>query len=100
MSDKREERVRQRAHEIWLREGQPDGEGERHWALAEAEIDAESAPPKAVKKAPAAKPPKAAAPKAEPKKAAPAKAAPAKAAPAAKAAPVAKAPAKKPAKAK
>lgn len=41
MGDDRESRVRQRAHEIWLREGQPDGHGERHWSMAEAEVDTE-----------------------------------------------------------
>jgi len=33
-----EQRVRQRAHEIWLREGQPDGRAEDHWNLAREEI--------------------------------------------------------------
>ena len=41
MSDNREDRVRQRAHEIWQREGQPEGQGARHWLEAEGEIDAE-----------------------------------------------------------
>ena len=54
MSDTREDRVRQRAHEIWLREGQPEGQDERHWAAAEAEIDAEAAAkPKKAAKTPA-----------------------------------------------
>lgn len=79
MSAAREDRIRQRAHEIWLREGQPEGASERHWLEASGEIDAED---KAVKK-PAAK------------KAAPAKKA---ASPAAPATAAKKAPAKKPAK--
>ena len=39
-----EERVRARAHEIWLREGCPEGRDLVHWRQAEAEIAAESAP--------------------------------------------------------
>ena len=42
MSDEtREQRVRERAHAIWEREGQPDGAAERHWAMAERELQAE-----------------------------------------------------------
>ena len=33
----REQRVRERAHAVWEREGRPDGEAERHWATAEEE---------------------------------------------------------------
>jgi hypothetical protein len=36
-----EQRVRERAHEIWLRAGQPEGMAAEHWAQAEAEIGAE-----------------------------------------------------------
>lgn len=78
MNDNREDRVRQRAHEIWLREGQPDGQGGRHWIEAEGEIDAEDKAKKPKKVAAAKTPAK------------PAAKAPSK--------PAAKAPAKKPAK--
>lgn len=33
----REERIRERAHEIWEREGRKDGDHERHWEEAEKE---------------------------------------------------------------
>lgn len=41
MSTEKHERIRQRAHAIWESEGRPEGEHERHWAKAIAEIDAE-----------------------------------------------------------
>ena len=34
----REERVRQRAHEIWEREGRPEGQEQQHWYKALEEI--------------------------------------------------------------
>ncbi|MCT2581267.1 MAG: DUF2934 domain-containing protein [Mesorhizobium sp.] len=39
--DDRIERIRQRAHEIWEREGRPDGREQEHWDKATKEIDAE-----------------------------------------------------------
>jgi hypothetical protein len=39
--DDRHERIRQRAHEIWEREGRPDGREHEHWDRATKEIDAE-----------------------------------------------------------
>ncbi|TWS97336.1 DUF2934 domain-containing protein [Reyranella sp. CPCC 100927] len=36
----REERIRQRAHEIWEMEGRPDGRDQEHWERAHREIDA------------------------------------------------------------
>jgi len=58
----REDRIRDRAHALWLQEGQPSGQEQRHWEQALAEVDAEDAPAaKPAKKAPAPK--KAAAPK-------------------------------------
>jgi len=36
--DAYEQRVRQRAHEICVREGKPDGRAEDHWNLAREEI--------------------------------------------------------------
>lgn len=56
-----ESRVRQRAHEIWEREGRPEGRDREHWKQAEAELQAENRKsaakePKAAKARPAAKP--------------------------------------------
>ncbi|TGP20354.1 MULTISPECIES: DUF2934 domain-containing protein [unclassified Mesorhizobium] len=45
MDDDRTEKIRQRAYEIWQREGSPDGDPERHWLQAEMEIDREAALP-------------------------------------------------------
>lgn len=39
MTDDREEKIRKRAHELWLQEGQPDGKPDDHWYQAEREID-------------------------------------------------------------
>jgi hypothetical protein len=36
-----QERIRQRAHEIWERDGRPEGRREEHWAQARREIEAE-----------------------------------------------------------
>lgn len=41
MPKTREERVRERAYEIWEREGRMHGCDPEHWRRAEAEIDAE-----------------------------------------------------------
>lgn len=43
MTDERaiEDRIRARAHEIWEREGRPEGEELRHWDEARLEIEAE-----------------------------------------------------------
>lgn len=53
-----ESRVRQRAHEIWERDGRPQGRDREHWAQAEAELRAEERK-SATKKPAAAKEPKA-----------------------------------------
>jgi len=45
MGDERHEKIRQRAYEIWQREGGMHGDRERHWQQAEAEIDREAALP-------------------------------------------------------
>jgi hypothetical protein len=37
----REERIRERAHQIWEQEGRPDGRQTGHWQRAAEEIDAE-----------------------------------------------------------
>ncbi len=62
MADSREDRIRARAHQIWLDEGQPSGNEQRHWEQAAADVDAEDAKAKkpAAKKATAAKKPAAA----------------------------------------
>jgi hypothetical protein len=36
-----QERIRRRAHEIWEREGRPEGRHEEHWTQARQEIEAE-----------------------------------------------------------
>jgi hypothetical protein len=33
-----ETKTRRRAHEIWVSEGRPDGEADRHWLAAEREL--------------------------------------------------------------
>jgi general stress protein YciG len=40
-----EERVRQRAHEIWEEAGRPDGQHDAHWEQARREIGAEGGEP-------------------------------------------------------
>jgi DUF2934 family protein len=39
----REQRIRERAYQIWESEGRPHGRQEEHWRRAEAEIDQELA---------------------------------------------------------
>ncbi|MER9526906.1 DUF2934 domain-containing protein [Mesorhizobium sp. M0292] len=61
MTDDKQDRIRQRAHEIWEKAGRPEGAHQEHWEQATAEVDgAVAKPKKAVKKADA-KPAKAAA---------------------------------------
>ncbi len=43
MARDRDARVRERAHEIWEKEGQPDGAERRHWEQASREIDQQEA---------------------------------------------------------
>jgi Protein of unknown function (DUF2934) len=45
MSDSLEQRIRDRAHRIWLDEGQPDGKAEARWELARMAIALEDAKP-------------------------------------------------------
>jgi hypothetical protein len=45
MGDERYEKIQQRAHQIWEREGGNHGDHERHWRQAEDEIDREAALP-------------------------------------------------------
>ncbi len=42
MDADKEARIRQRAYEIWQRQGQPQGREAEHWRQAEAEIMAEA----------------------------------------------------------
>lgn len=45
MGGDRNERIRERAYQIWQEEGQPEGRGVEHWAQAEREIgEVEGAP--------------------------------------------------------
>jgi hypothetical protein len=43
MESDRTEKIRARAHQIWEREGRPEGRHEQHWAQAAHEIDNEDA---------------------------------------------------------
>jgi hypothetical protein len=45
MSGNLELRIRERAHDIWEREGRPQGRDLAHWHTAAAEIAAETAAP-------------------------------------------------------
>lgn len=70
MSHHDQSQIEKRAHEIWEREGRPDGRAAEHWQQAVAELDeeaaaaaaAEAAAAKAAKAAPAASAPVATAP--------------------------------------
>ena len=46
MTDDRQDRIRQRAHEIWEQAGRPEGAHQEHWEQATAEIDGAAAKPK------------------------------------------------------
>ena len=78
MTDDRHERIRQRAHAIWEKAGQPEGAHQQHWDQATAEIDGAKPKAKAAAKKPAAA--KVSKPKAAPKPDAAAKTAKPKAA--------------------
>jgi hypothetical protein len=41
MQDDRQNKIRQRAYDLWHNEGRQDGRAEDYWAQAEREIDAE-----------------------------------------------------------
>ncbi|TGT90554.1 MULTISPECIES: DUF2934 domain-containing protein [unclassified Mesorhizobium] len=45
MNDDRDDKIRDRAYEIWQREGGGHGDHDRHWRQAEMEIDREAALP-------------------------------------------------------
>jgi DUF2934 family protein len=38
MADTLEDRIRERAYEIWARAGRPDGDAEQHWLQAERQV--------------------------------------------------------------
>jgi hypothetical protein len=42
--DEKDQRVRQRAHELWEAEGRPSGRAEAHWQQAEQELQAVQEP--------------------------------------------------------
>jgi Protein of unknown function (DUF2934) len=42
MDSEKERRVRERAYDIWQREGRPHGRDAEHWQQAAAEVEAES----------------------------------------------------------
>ncbi|MER9583850.1 DUF2934 domain-containing protein [Mesorhizobium sp. M0047] len=69
MADDRQERIRNRAHQIWLQEGQPAGHHERHWRQATADVDQEDAAGASTAKKPTRKAAGAAKAKAAPKEA-------------------------------
>ncbi len=47
-----EARIRQRAYDIWMREGQPDSRREAHWRQACEDVEAEGAQPQPLASAP------------------------------------------------
>ncbi|ESW80867.1 hypothetical protein X773_15355 [Mesorhizobium sp. LSJC285A00] len=61
MTDDKQDRIRQRAHEIWEKAGRPEGAHQEHWEQATAEVDGAVAKPKKAAKKADAKPAKAAA---------------------------------------
>ena len=50
--DDREQRIRDRAYEIWLGEGQPEGRAVEHWSRAALELGYGDAPPSGSKAIP------------------------------------------------
>jgi hypothetical protein len=49
MADDLEARIRQRAHQMWLDEGSPEGKADSHWELAKMAIALEDAQPQMLK---------------------------------------------------
>src|SRR5689334_12089519 len=68
MADDRDQRIRDRAYQIWEREGRPEGRHDEHWRRAAEEIEAEARPKAATAAKPAAQQPAAPTPPAEPAK--------------------------------
>jgi hypothetical protein len=50
MTNDLEARTRERAHQIWLEEGRPQGRAESHWELAKIAIALEDARPEMLKR--------------------------------------------------
>jgi hypothetical protein len=48
----REERIRARAYQLWLEEGQPAGRDREHWERARQMVEQEDAPPEPLDAAP------------------------------------------------
>jgi hypothetical protein len=69
MTNDRQDRIRNRAHKIWLEEGQPAGHHERHWHQAAADVEHEDAAGVSKGKKPARKAAAAGSTQAAPKKA-------------------------------
>ena len=44
MDQELEQRIRERAFQIWIEEGQPHGRDKEHWARAETELGADTPP--------------------------------------------------------
>jgi hypothetical protein len=44
-NDDHEQKIRERAYQIWIDEGQPHGRDQEHWSKAEAEIEHQPSPP-------------------------------------------------------
>ncbi|QVM94562.1 DUF2934 domain-containing protein [Pseudomonas sp. B21-012] len=66
-----EKRIREFAYQIWESEGKPEGQEERHWAMARKLAEAEALAPKVTPRKPAKAPPASSA-KAKPASTAPA----------------------------
>jgi hypothetical protein len=39
MDDDKEHQIRERAFQIWIEEGQPDGKDKEHWEKAQGELE-------------------------------------------------------------
>jgi len=44
MAGDRENRIREKAHQIWEKEGRPHGHDKRHWNEAERELNTDASP--------------------------------------------------------
>jgi hypothetical protein len=51
-----EDKIRARAHELWVRDGRPDGQHLAHWQQAEAELRGKTSPRAARAKSSVTKP--------------------------------------------
>ena len=53
----RDDRIRERAYFLWLEEGCPEGQAERHWLAAETIIESDSLERKRIEGEPPGEPP-------------------------------------------